>query len=135
MRPPSFSCSMWKRTSLCRTAVTTFTGTFTRPKLIEPLQIALAAMLSRFLPHHVVRVLVLAQPLEGRMAQAPVARPLGELHLADEGGLHEDGLSLVDGSVEGRAALHVLLQLALELVEERLREARAHASGVAQACA
>src|SRR5205809_7526713 len=100
MRPPSVSCSMWKRTSLWRTAVTTFTGTFTRPKLIEPLQMALAAMMSTLLPHDVMRVFVLAEALERGMAQAMVARPLRELDLADETGRDEDGLALVDGRVE-----------------------------------
>src|ERR1051326_2886179 len=107
MRPPSRSCSMWKRTSLWRTAVTTFTGTFTRPKLIEPLQMALAAMISRLLPHDLVRVLVVAQPLEHGVAQAPVGRPLGELHLADRARRDEDRPALVDGPVEGRADLDV----------------------------
>src|SRR5581483_7642898 len=36
MRAPDFSSSWWKWTSLCRTAAYSFTGTFTRPKLIEP---------------------------------------------------------------------------------------------------
>jgi hypothetical protein len=39
--PPSVECSWWKRTSFGDVAVTSLTGTFTRPKLIEPLHIAL----------------------------------------------------------------------------------------------
>src|SRR6266542_1828610 len=42
MRAPSASWSMWKRTSLCDTALNSFTGMFTSPKLIEPLQMARA---------------------------------------------------------------------------------------------
>src|SRR5207248_4507010 len=36
--PPSLSWSMWKRTSLGEVAEKSFTGTLTRPKLMEPLQ-------------------------------------------------------------------------------------------------
>src|SRR5438477_466855 len=39
MRPPSLSWTMWNRTSLGEVAENSFTGTFTRPKLIDPLQI------------------------------------------------------------------------------------------------
>src|SRR5438477_4970197 len=39
MRPPSLSWTMWKRTSLGEVAENSFTGTFTNPKLIDPLQI------------------------------------------------------------------------------------------------
>src|SRR5919201_360031 len=39
MRPPSLSCSMWKRISFGEVAEKSFTGTLTNPKLIEPLQI------------------------------------------------------------------------------------------------
>src|SRR4051794_34158025 len=42
MRTLSSSCSWWKRTLLRDTALYSFTGTLTRPKLIAPLQIALA---------------------------------------------------------------------------------------------
>jgi hypothetical protein len=41
MRPLSSSWSWWKRTSLLDVAVTSLTGTFTSPKLTDPLQIAL----------------------------------------------------------------------------------------------
>src|SRR6266566_4838596 len=42
MRTPSAAWSWLKRTSFLRTLVNSFTGTFTSPKLIDPLQIALA---------------------------------------------------------------------------------------------
>src|SRR5437660_5937255 len=41
MRAPSASCSWWQRTVFFDTALYSFTGTFTSPKLIEPLQIDL----------------------------------------------------------------------------------------------
>src|SRR5438270_4850002 len=42
MRAPSLSWSMWKRTSLGEVAEKSFTGTLTRPKEIDPLQIGRA---------------------------------------------------------------------------------------------
>src|ERR1051325_5113691 len=41
MRTPSLSWSWWKRTDLRDTALYSFTGTFTSPKLMAPLQIDL----------------------------------------------------------------------------------------------
>jgi hypothetical protein len=41
IRPPSEACNWWNRMSLGEVAVTSFTGTLTSPKLIEPLQMAL----------------------------------------------------------------------------------------------
>ena len=46
MRAPSASCSWLKRTSFGDTAVVSFTGTLTSPKLIEPLQIERGASAS-----------------------------------------------------------------------------------------
>src|SRR4051794_32965153 len=40
MRPPSFSWTRWKRTLCCSTAAYRRTGTLTRPKEIEPDQMA-----------------------------------------------------------------------------------------------
>src|SRR2546423_7725963 len=41
MRTPSDSCSWWKRTDFLETALYSFTGTLTRPKLIAPVHIDL----------------------------------------------------------------------------------------------
>src|SRR5690349_4981527 len=40
MRAPSLSCSMWKWTSFCETALCSLTGTLTRPNAMAPLQMA-----------------------------------------------------------------------------------------------
>src|SRR4051812_15095026 len=45
MRPPSLSCTRWKRTSFGEVAENSFTGTDTRPKLTEPLQMGRAIAL------------------------------------------------------------------------------------------
>src|SRR5205823_10119400 len=71
----------WKRTSLGDTAENSFTGTFTSPKLMAPLQIARGMFL---FSHHGARVLVFAQTLERRVAQHTVVGPLGELDFANE---------------------------------------------------
>src|SRR5260370_23183729 len=78
------SSSWLKRTSFGDTAENSFTGTFTSPKLMAPLQIARGMVL---FSHYLVRVLVFAQALERRVAQHAVVRPLGELDFADDFGL------------------------------------------------
>src|SRR5205085_10416556 len=92
MRAPVPSSSWLKRTSLGDTALNSFTGTLTSPKLMAPLQIALGIGLVSHLSHDVSRVDVFALAFVGRMAQDPDARPLGELHLDDDLGLHPGGL-------------------------------------------
>src|SRR5262245_56805389 len=61
---------MWKRTSFGRTAVTSRTGTFTRPKLTAPVQIDLAAMS----PSFVVQLAPRAGALPGLVDAAEALR-------------------------------------------------------------
>src|SRR5581483_10362948 len=84
MRAPVPSSSWLNRTSLGETALNSFTGTLTSPKLMAPLQIALGMDLVSHLSHDLPGVLVVALALVGRVAQDADARPLGEGHLDDE---------------------------------------------------
>src|SRR5436190_8449761 len=74
MRAPSSSCSWWKRTSLVDVAVTSFTGTFTSPKLIDPLHsgLGMAAFspISRLCGRGPQRTVE-----QGRVAQAVAQQP------------------------------------------------------------
>src|SRR2546423_8663214 len=81
MRAPVPSSSWLNRTSLGETALNSFTGTLTSPKLMAPLQIALGIGLASHLSRHVPRVGVGALALVGRVPEDTDARPLGELHL------------------------------------------------------
>src|SRR5688500_14694582 len=96
MRAPVPSSSWLKRTSLGETALNSFTGTLTSPKLMDPLQMALGISLCshsccRHFPHDFPRLHVSALALVGRMAQDAHVRPLGELHLDHDLGLDPDG--------------------------------------------
>src|SRR6266850_1137420 len=84
MRAPVPSSSWLNRTSLGETALNSFTGTLTSPKLMAPLQMALGIGLVSHLSHDLFRVDIGALALVGRVAEDPDARPLGELHLDDE---------------------------------------------------
>src|SRR5437588_4170471 len=104
-RALDLASSWWKRTSLGDTALTSFTGTFTSPKLMAPPQMDLGMLqfrvlreslllrrfllLWRFFPDDLAGVLVLPQALERRLAQRAVPCPLAELDLADQLGVHE----------------------------------------------
>src|SRR5918999_4510119 len=87
MRWPDSASSWWKRTVLRETALYSFTGMLTSPKLIAPLQIALgmpsnllgSARLA-FLAHAFLRVHVVAQPLERGRAHRAALGPLAQLH-------------------------------------------------------
>src|SRR2546425_4324544 len=92
------SSSWLKRTSFGDTAENSFTGTFTSPKLMAPLQIARGMSL---FSHHVARVLVLAQTFERWVAQYAVVRPLGELDFAGELGLYPDRARDTRRALEG----------------------------------
>src|SRR3954462_6815300 len=87
MRAPVPSSSWLNRTSLGETALNSFTGTLTSPKLIAPLQMALGMALVSHLSGDFRRVLVLPLAFVGRVTQDADARPLGEGHLDDELGL------------------------------------------------
>src|SRR5688500_8732078 len=91
MRAPVPSSSWLNRTSLGETALNSFTGTLTSPKLMAPLQMALGISLCSHFPHDFLRVHVGALALVGRMAQDAHVRPLSELHLDHELRLHPDG--------------------------------------------
>src|SRR6266508_466445 len=92
MRAPVPSSSWLNRTSLGDTALNSFTGTLTSPKLIAPLQMALGIGLVSHLSHDLPRVLVVALALVGRVAEDPHPRPLGELHFDDQLRLDPDRL-------------------------------------------
>src|SRR5918992_5626943 len=92
MRAPVPSSSWLNRTSLGETALNSFTGTLTSPKLMAPLQIALGIALVSHLSHDFPRVLVDALALVGRVAQDAHVRPLGELHFDHDLGLDPHGL-------------------------------------------
>src|SRR6266576_1040449 len=92
MRAPVPSSSWLKRTSLGETALNSFTGTLTSPKLMAPLQIALGMVLASHLSHDLPRVDVFPLSLVGRVAQDPHPRPLGELHLDHDLRLDPDRL-------------------------------------------
>src|SRR5436305_11848548 len=99
MRAPVPSSSWLNRTSLGETALNSFTGTLTSPKLMAPLQIALGIGLVSHLSRHVPRVDVGALALVGGAPEDTDARPLGELDFHDDLGLHphrlpEPGLGL-----------------------------------------
>ena len=61
MRPPSLSCSMWKRTSFWEVAEKSFTGTLTNPKLMDPVQIGLRHL------HHLGSGALRRGPLQRRL--------------------------------------------------------------------
>src|SRR5581483_4856231 len=132
MRAPSASCNWWKRTSLERCAVTTRTGTFTRPKLSEPFHIE-RGMMSRLLAHDVPRVLVDPEALVARVPQAAAFGPLGELELRHEAGLDEDDVLLVDGALERARVAPQRVELLSQARKLRVREARADAARVEEA--
>src|SRR4051812_37666528 len=97
MRAPVPSSSWLNRTSLGDTALNSFTGTLTSPKLMAPLQMALGIFLCSHsrrwhFPHDFPWVPVVALALVGRMAQDPDARPLGELDLHHDLRLYPDRL-------------------------------------------
>src|SRR5690349_45672 len=92
MRAPVPSSSWLNRTSLGETALNSFTGTLTSPKLMAPLQIALGMGLASHLSRHVSRVLVVALTLVGRVAKDSHPRPLGEGHLDHDLRLDPDRL-------------------------------------------
>src|SRR5205085_189024 len=122
-RALDLASSWWKRTSLGDTALISFTGTFTSPKLMAPPQIDLGIphirvlrgflLLRRFFPDDLAGVLVLAQALERGLAQGAVPRPLAELDLThqfglDERGVLESGRRRVERAVGPAQGLHLL---------------------------
>src|SRR5581483_1706707 len=95
MRAPVPSSSWLNRTSFGETALNSFTGTLTSPKLIAPLQIARGMGLASHLSRDVPRVLLVPLALVGRVAEDPHARPLGEAG-ADPAGETQLPVRLVD---------------------------------------
>ena len=80
--------SSWlKRTSLGETALNSFTGTLTSPKLMAPLQMGRGTSLLslRIGTFRTIYVVMSSQALERRVAQRALLGPLGELDLADDG--------------------------------------------------
>src|SRR4051794_22592919 len=92
MRAPVPSSSWLNRTSFGETALNSFTGTLTSPKLMAPLQMALGMGLVSHFSFDFLRVLVLPLALVGRVAQDADARPFGEGHLDDDLRLDPDRL-------------------------------------------
>src|SRR5438067_12079073 len=133
------SSSWLKRTSFGDTAENSFTGTFTSPKLMAPLQIARGMFLFshwlRRLPHDVTCRLVLAQPLERRVAQHAVVGPFGELDLGDELWFDPDCARNARRAHERRRVTAQRLEAAQQIVERLAGEAGADVAGVDQAVA
>src|SRR4051795_10045528 len=113
MRELSALSSWWKRTVFLRAALYSFTGMFTRPKLIAPLQIARAmackvpgsarratrgSEIARRppygsgVPDDRRRLGIRDEALERRRPERARPRPLAELHPRHEARLHEERL-------------------------------------------
>src|SRR5437868_11363977 len=86
------SSSWFTLKSLGDTALNSFTGTLTSPKLIAPLQMALGISLCSHFPHDFPRVFVVALAFVGRVAQDAHVRPLREVNLDHDLGLDPPGL-------------------------------------------
>src|SRR6185312_16451985 len=116
---------------------------FGKEDLVEigEFQGALAAAdlgLDRQLAAHLLRLLVLAKPLVGGSAEPAVVGPFGELDLADELRLDPEDvvaahLRHLRDEAEGRCLPLQRLQLAEELLDLLLREARADVADVLEA--
>ena len=86
--------------------------------------------LVRPLAHDRVRVLVVAQPLERRLAHRAAVRPLAELDLGDQVRLDELRVLRRLAAVERRVVARERLELALQQPERLVGEARPDAAGV-----
>src|SRR5688572_97080 len=94
--------------------------------------ITLSGLLIRTFTHHVLRVLVLAQPQEARMPQPAVARPLGEADLRDEPRL-DPGRAAQARRIGERGVLAPKRRKpGGEVPQDLAREAGSHLAGVAQ---
>src|SRR3954452_8714255 len=146
MRWLSSPSSWWKRTVLRETALYSFTGMLTRPKLMAPLQIARGMSCKipvwRYLAfstggnlrfsHRLDGVLVGPEALEGGGAQGAALGPLAELDSGHEARLY------VARALRGLAALEralvglELVELALDEAQRLVGETRSDLPGVAQ---